>query len=109
VGHVVVVDGVEVGAFEAEVEEADVRAFLGRGIELDELTVVDLDEGLVGDAVFFQVEGLLEAEFFVEGGGSGEVVDADGYVGYSVEGRWGDAVGLGVDESDEEGGKDSDE
>ena len=58
--------------------------------------VVDLDEGLVGDAVFLEVEGLFEAELFVEGDGGGEVVDADGDVGDAVEGgRWG-AVGLGV-------------
>lgn len=108
-GAVVVVDGVEVGAFEAEVEEADVSAFLGGGIELDELVIVDLDEGLVGDAVFFEVEGLLEAELFVEGDGGGEVVDADGYVGDTVEGGWWDAVGLGVRGGEEDGGKGSDE
>ena len=64
--------------------------------------VVDLDEGLVGDAVFGEVEGLLEAELVVEGAGGGEVVDADGDVGDAVEGRRRAAVGLGVSEAGEE-------
>ena len=84
---VVVVDGVEVVAFEAEMEEACLRVFGGDGVELDELVVVDLDEGLVDDAVFGEVEGLLEAEFGVEVAGGGEVVDADGYMGDAVERR----------------------
>ena len=86
VADVVVVDGVEVDAFEAEVQEADVGVLGGYGVELDELVVVDLDEGLVRDVVFAEVEGLFEAELLVEGDGGGEVVDADGDVGDAVEG-----------------------
>jgi hypothetical protein len=89
VADVVVVDGVEVCAFEAEMQEADGGIALGGGIELDELAVVDLDEGLVWDVVFAEIEGLFEAELLVEGNGSGEVVDADGDVGDAVERRRG--------------------
>jgi hypothetical protein len=107
VADVVVVDGVEVGAFEAEVEEADVRIRFGDGIELNELMIVDLDEGFVGHAVFLEVECLLEAEFLIEGDGGGEVVDADSDVGNAVEGRWRGAVGLGLSEGSDEGGEQS--
>ena len=55
-------DDVEVDAFEAEMQEADGGIAFGCGIELDELVVVDLDEGLVRDIVFAEVEGLFEAE-----------------------------------------------
>jgi hypothetical protein len=106
---VVVVDGVEIVAFKAEVEEADVGGLVGGGVEFDELLVVDLDEGFVGDAVFLEIEGLLEAEFFVEGDGGGEIVDTKSDVGDSVEGGWWGAVGLGVGGGSEEGGEESDE
>jgi hypothetical protein len=86
------------------VEKPDARVFLGDGIEFDELVIVDLDEGLVGDAVFLKVEGLLEAELFVKGGGGGEIVDADGDVSDAVERGWRGAVRLGVSEGGEEGG-----
>jgi hypothetical protein len=66
-------------------------------MEFDELGVVDLDEGLIGDVVFAQIESLLEAKFLVECDGVGEIVHAKGDVGDSVEGcRFG--VGLRVDE-----------
>ena len=111
VGDVVVVDGVEVDAFEAEVEEADVRVLFGGGIELNELMIVDLDEGFVGHAVFLEVECLLEAELFVEGDGGGEVVNTDGDVGDAVEGGGWGAVGLGLGRGGggEEHGEESDE
>ena len=58
---VVVIDGVEVDAFETEVKETRRRVFGGYRVELDELVVVDLDELLVWDVVFAEVEGLFEA------------------------------------------------
>ena len=59
--RVVVIDGVEVDAFETEVKETRRRVFGGYRVELDELVVVDLDELLVWDVVFAEVEGLFEA------------------------------------------------
>ena len=71
-------------------QEADAGITFGGRVELDELAVVDLDEGLVGNVVLAKIEGLLKAELLVEGDGGGEVVDADGDVGDTVEGRgWG--------------------
>jgi len=58
---VVVVDGLQVDAFEAEMEEGGVGIFFGGGVELDKLVVVDLDEGLVDCAVFAKAKGLIEA------------------------------------------------
>ena len=85
------------------------RRVLGRyRVELDELVVVDLDERLVGDIIFAEIEGLLEAELLVEGDGGCEVVDADGDVGDAVE-WWGVVFGLGVGGAGEEGGQESDE
>ena len=93
-GDVVVVDGVEVGAFEAEVHK-DGFALRGIlrviGVELDVLAVVELDEGLGdGGAVAAGIgEGLVEAELVVEGDRGGDVLDADGDVGDAVHGREG--------------------
>ena len=108
VADVVVIDGVEVDAFKAEVQETRRRVFGGYRIEFDELVVVDLDEGLVRDVVFAEVEGLFKAELLVEGDGGCEVVDADGDVGDAVE-WWGVVFGLGVGGAGEEGGQESDE
>ena len=58
---VVVIDGVEVDPFKAEVQETRRRVFGSYRVEFDELIVVDLDERLVGDVVFAEIEGLLEA------------------------------------------------
>ena len=80
-------------------QEAGVGVLVGDGVELDELVVVDLDEGLVGDVVLAEIEGLLEAELLVEGDGGGEIVDADGDVGDAVEGRRGRAIGLWLSET----------
>ncbi len=99
-GLVVVVDGVEIVAFEAEVEEGWLGIFGVDGVELEELVVVDLDEGLVGDAVAAEVEGLVEAEFFVEVDGGAEVFDADGDVGDAGERR--DLLGWRSDRGGEE-------
>jgi hypothetical protein len=87
-GDVGVVDGVEVGALEAEVEEAGPGCRAGTdGVELDELAVVELDEGLGDGAVGAGVgEGLLEAELVVEGERGGDVLDPDGDVGDAVHG-----------------------
>ena len=46
------VDALEVDTFEAEMKEPQRGVLGGYGIELDELVVVDLDEGLVRDVVF---------------------------------------------------------
>jgi hypothetical protein len=106
VADVVVVDGLEVVAFEADVEEAD-GGLLGvvgvRRVELEELAVVELDEALVDLAVFVgEGEGLFEAELVVEVAGGVEGADADGDVGYAGEGRGLLGVGEGCGE-DEDG------
>src|ERR1700722_17693914 len=107
VADVIVVDGVEIGAFEAEVEEAHIGVLFTDGIELNELMIVDFDEGFVGHAVFLEVECLLESEFLIEGDGGGKVVDTDSDVGYAVEGGWRSAVGLGARQGSDEGGEQS--
>ncbi len=100
--NVVGVDGVEVSAFEAEVQEAWFGILVGNRVELDELVVVDLDEGLVRNIVLAEVERLLKAELLVEGDRGGEVVDTDGDVGDAVEWRRGRAIGLCVKRDREE-------
>jgi hypothetical protein len=92
---VVVIDSVEVDAFETEVKETRRRLFGRHRVEFDELVVIYLDEGLVGNVVFAEVEGLFEAELLVEVDGGGEIVNADGDVGDAVEGR-GMVFGLSV-------------
>jgi hypothetical protein len=59
--RVELVEGSDVGGFEADVKEADGVSGLDVGIEFNELAVVDFDEGLGGDAIFIEGEGLLEA------------------------------------------------
>ncbi len=78
-----------------EMQETRRGVLGGHRVELDELVVVDLDERLVGDVVFAEVEGLFKAELLVEGDGGGEIVDADGDVGDAVK-RRGVGFGLGV-------------
>ncbi len=87
VGDVVVVNGFEIVAFEAEVEEGRLRILGVDRVQLDELMVVDLDERFVRNIVAAEVEGLLEAKGLVKGDGSGEVVHADGDVGDASERR----------------------
>jgi hypothetical protein len=99
-GDVVVVDGVKIVAFEAEVEETYLRFLSGDRVELNELVVVNLDEGLIGNAVFGEVEGLLKAKFGVEVAGSGKVVDADSYMSNACERR---CLGLGFEGRDQNG------
>ncbi len=100
---VVVEDGVEVGGFEAEVEEGGFGVLCGDGVELEELAIVELDEGFGDGSVFGEGEGFVKAEARVEVAGGGDVVDADGYVGYAGEGRG----GLGLEGGGEEGEKES--
>ena len=100
-GGVVVEDGVEVGGFEAEMEEGGPGVLWSDGVELEELMVVDLDEGFGDGAVFGEEEGFVEAEAGVEVAGGGDVVDADGYVGYACEG-WGLRLRLGAVRCEEE-------
>jgi hypothetical protein len=108
VAGVVVIDGVEIDALEAEVQETRRGVLGGYRVELDELMVVDLDEGLVGDIVFAEVEGLFESELLVEGDGGSEVVNADRDMGDAIE-RWGVGVGLSLCGGSEEGGQESNE
>jgi hypothetical protein len=67
--------------------------------------IVDLEERLVGDVVFAEVEGLLKAKFFVEGCGCSQVVDTDGDVGDAVEGWGRSAIGLREREGGEKCGE----
>ena len=84
---VIIVDGVEIDAFEAEVQKSDGGVVFGGRVELDELVVVDLDERLVRNVVLAEIKGLFKAELLVEGDRGGEIVDADCDVGDAVERR----------------------
>jgi hypothetical protein len=70
----------DIFGFKADVKEADGVGGLEPGIELDELTVVDLDEGLGGDSVFFDDESFLKAELCIESAGGVEIGDTNGDV-----------------------------
>src|ERR1700727_1362591 len=87
-------------------KEAGFGVFGGDRVEFEELVVVDFDEGFGNGTVFGKIEGFLKAELVIEIVGGGEVVNADGHMGYAGEG-WGRSGGLGfgVRRDDEEGGE----
>ncbi len=67
------------------------------GVEFEELGVVDLDEGLVDDAiVVLEVEGGDEAELLVEGAGGVKVMHAEGDVSDAAERLSGLSAGSGL-------------
>ena len=77
---VVVLQHVQVAGFEANVQPAEGLRGIGSGIQLDELAIVDLDEGLGGFAGVGHGEGLLKAELAEEGDFAIEVADTEGDV-----------------------------
>ena len=87
-GDVVIVQRVQVRALEAQVHEADLGVAGGDRVELEELAVVQLDEGLGDGAVGAGIgEGLVEAELVVEVERGGDVLDPDRDVGDAVHWR----------------------
>src|ERR1700682_3961862 len=86
-------------------EEAECGLGFGPRIELDELAVVDLDEGLGDGAVLLKRKGLLVAESLVERTRGGDVGHAYGDVGEAVDGRALGRLGLrrGGERGEQEG------
>ena len=78
--HVILMNRIEVRGFEAYVHKADGRGHIAPRIQLDELTVVDLEERLRRRSARVHRERLFKAELMEEGARAFEVGDADGHV-----------------------------